>query len=101
MIVKVIAYFREGAFSYYPGETHHDADLTAQRDFSPERIQQHLERGHLEQTGDADPQASPVSEGHLQAAMAATGAEELKTGLAEDGMSAAMPEQQRKARAKE
>lgn len=101
MIVKVNAYFREGAYSYYPGETFLDLDLIAQRGISAERIAHHIGLGHLEPTADADPEAVQVEETHLQAAMSAVGAEEVKTGLAEDAPSAAMPEGRAKPRTKE
>lgn len=101
MIIKVNAYFREGSFSYYPGETFLDQDLVAERGISAERIKHHISLGHMEPTADADPEVNQVEETHLQAAMSAVGAEEIKTGLAEDAPSAAMPEGRAKPRTKE
>jgi hypothetical protein len=61
MIVKVVEYFREGRWSFYPGETFHAEALEAERGVAMERVTYWVSTGHLEITEDGDPTPDPLA----------------------------------------
>lgn len=102
MIIKVNEYFREGRFSFYPGETHLVADLIEHRGWTPDMVEAHRGRGSITATDDVAPEKAAFTEGELQAVLAAANlGDDAKTGLADPATPAPMTEGKSATRAKE
>ena len=92
MIVKVVHFFSEGRWSFYPGETFHAESLEAERDMPMERVNYHRDIGRFEVTEDGDPEPGALADGAFEDLMEGAGREGevssegfVPEGLAETG----------------